>query len=130
MSLKLFTHSETLSSTGQSMASVTTHLKVEDDPIQILVRFNVSRHQMVQLQVQAHGDLIDEKGNTIPISNVAWHASGPGFQDGVLSKNSPQQMGSWVGSNRVFGTITYFYIQPPLQKGNHTQLITYSLFVY
>lgn len=130
LSIKLFTPSETLSSTGQSMAFVTAPLKVEADPVQILVRFNVPRNQMVQLQVQAHGDLVDEYGNTFPISNIGWRATGPGFNDGVLSKNFPQQMGSWVGSNRVFGSVKYFYIQPPYKKGNHTQLITYSLFVY
>lgn len=130
LSIKLFTPSETLRSTGQSNASITTTLKIEETPVHIQVRFSVPRNQMVQLQVKAHGDLSNEYGDSYPISNVAWRAVGPGFQNGILSKNAPKQVGSWVGPNRVQGTIKYYYTNPPSKKGNYTQLITYSLFVY
>ncbi len=130
LSIQLFTPLETLKDIGQKKASVTKILNLGDDPDHIQVNFRVPRGQMVQLQVQTRGDFVNEYGNVIPASNIGWQAVGPGFNNGRLSKDSPQLMGSWNGSNCVQGMIEYYYIILPQKKGNYSQFITYTLYTF
>jgi len=127
--LEIFTPSQTLTNCGQSSAQVTTNFNIDDNPVNIRVILSVPRNQEVQLRVQTYGDLINSQGETFPISNVAWQASGAGFNDGILSKDSPQIMASWTGQGFYQGTINYFYVKSPSSPGDYTQTITYNLVI-
>jgi hypothetical protein len=127
--LEVFTPSQNIKSAGNASALLTTPLNINENPIYIRVRLAVSKNQIIQLRVQANGDLINTKGEIIPISNVAWHAQGQGFQDGILSKESPQVIATFVGPGFYEGIINYYWVNPPPLPHNFTQIITYTLTV-
>jgi hypothetical protein len=60
----------------------------------------------VTLTVLATGDLVSGS-EIVPINNVNWTASGPGFTGGIMDKISPQPIGSWVGSGIHPGRISF-----------------------
>ncbi len=125
--LEVFTPSQTLRSAGEASAQITTNLQLEDNPIHIRVVLSVPHDQVVQLRVQANGDLFNSKGEIFPISNIAWHASGQGFQDGILSKSSSQIMATWVGPGIYEGIVNYYLLKSIPHSKDFTQTVTYSL---
>ncbi len=127
MMLEVSTPYQKLMNSGQSGAQVTTVLRMEDNPVHIRAILCVPQDQMVQLRIQAHGDMTDSRGNTFPISNVGWEASGQGFRNGLLAKESPQIMAAWIGPGMFQGTVNYYFLKSPDRYGNYSQTVTYSL---
>jgi hypothetical protein len=125
--LEVFTPSQIFRSAGQTGVLLITPLNIEENPIHIRVRLVIPKGQIVQLRVEVNGDLINSKGEIFPISNVGWHAKGPGFQNGILNKNSPQIIATWTKSGFYEGIINYYWVKPPSLPQDFTQLITYTL---
>ena len=95
--------------------------------IKITVKARTGSTSPVNLQIVADGDLVSGL-DTIPIQNVIWQASGPGFVGGVLSKSSVQTAGSWTGSGIRQGTFRYFLNNSwNYHKGEYQVTITYTL---
>jgi hypothetical protein len=62
----------------------------------------------VTLTVAASGDL--RAGIvTIPASEIAWTASGPGFVGGTLNAAAPQVVATWTGSGERIGVQQYLF---------------------
>lgn len=129
MMLEVSTPSQKIMDSGRFGAQVTTVVRMEDNPVQIRAVLCVPHNQVVQLRVQAHGDMIDSRGNTFPISNVGWKASGQGFRNGLLSKESPQIMAAWIGPGMFQGTVSYYFLKTPDRYENYSQTVTYSLVI-
>jgi len=127
--LEVSTSSEHLKSEGTSSCSVAGTLNVEDNPVNIRALVCVPKNQVVQLHVQALGDLLGQGGETIPISNVAWRSIGTGFSDGILGKGTPQVMASWIGPGFYNGSINYFFLDNLNPKESYSQTIIYSLII-
>lgn len=125
--LEVRTPSKILYSKGNSRVSVSSELKMDNNPVDIRVLLCVPRNQEVHLRVQALGDLRDYKGRTYPISKVGWKSRGEGFRDGKLEKNSPQIMGMWKGPGYHEGTVNYYYFQDPEEGEDYSQTLIYSL---
>ncbi|MCP2521087.1 hypothetical protein NLD30_11680 [SCandidatus Aminicenantes bacterium Aminicenantia_JdfR_composite] len=127
--LEVLTPSHIYRSAGAAGALLNTKFSIEENPIYIRVRLSIPKGQVVQLHVQANGDLISSDGKTFPISNIAWHAKGEGFVDGILSNNSSQVMATWNKSGYYEGVINYYWVKSPSFSQDFTQIITYTLIV-
>ncbi len=125
--LEISADSETSTSQGNSMASVSSTLKLEDSPIQIRAFVSVVRNQTIELRVQAQGDLVDSQGNILPVSEIALKSAGDGFHSGSLSKSQPTLIARWVGSGFRQGTVQYYALNGQPQTGDFRQTVIYSL---
>jgi hypothetical protein len=95
--------------------------------IKVTVKARTGSTSPVTLHVIADGDLVSGP-DSIPVQNVTWQASGPGFVGGALSKSSIQAAGSWTGSGIRQGIFRYFLNNSwNYQKGEYQVTITYTL---
>ena len=125
--LEVSTPSEVVKSEGASEASVTSALNLEDNLVQIRAFASVAKNQVVELRVQALGDLMGSLREIIPISDIAWEGFGEGFLNGCLNKNGSEIMARWVGPGFHQGAVRYFYLKGMAPKGDYSQKIIYSL---
>ena len=83
----------------------------------------------VTLSVRANGNLVSG-GNSIPISQVTWTATGNGYVAGTMSTTSVL-VGSWPntsGTRNFNGTFSYFLANSwNYATGNYTASVTYTL---
>ena len=114
-------------SEGSSECSVTTKLNPENYIVEIDVLLSIAHNQTVHLRVRALDDLVNSKGKTFPVSNIAWRGMGVGFIDGVLDKHESRIMATWTGPGRYHGTVSYHFIKPPEQGEEYTQTVRYWL---
>ncbi len=104
-------------------------IPASQNDVKIIVKARTDRASTVTLNLVADGDLMSG-ADSIPIQNVTWQASGPGFQSGVLSKTKVQTAGSWTGSGIREGSIRYFLKNSwNYQKGEYQATLTYTLTV-
>ncbi len=90
------------------------------------VRTGVS--SVATLTHRASGNLSAGPGITIPIGNVSWTATGPGFVAGTMSSSSDVPAGSWTGSGSRAGTFSYSIVNSwSYTTGNYTVTTTYTL---
>lgn len=82
---------------------------------------------LITLNVLAQGDLVSG-GNTIPINNITWTATGTGFIAGTMSKTTSQLAGQWTTSVNRTGTFSYRLANSwSYATGSYTQSVTYTL---
>ena len=115
--LEVLTPSHIYRSAGSSGALLNTRFNMNENPVVIRVRLSIPKGQTVQLQVQTNSN------------NIAWHAKGKGFQDGILSKDSPQIMAEFNESGYYEGIVNYYWVNSPSLPQNFTQIITYTLII-
>jgi len=128
--LEVLTPSQYIKSAGNVSTQTTVSLNMRDNITHIIrVFLSIPRNKTVHLRIKAHGDLINSNNEILPISNIAWHAEGEGFQDGILDKNSPQIMATWNKSGFYQGLVTYYWVKSSPPSGDFTQTITYTLVV-
>jgi hypothetical protein len=125
--LEISADSETSTSQGNSMASVSSTVRLENNPVQIRAFVSVVRNQTVELRAQALGDLTDSQGNILPISEIALKSAGEGFCSGSLNKSQPTLIARWVGSGFRQGTVQYCALNGQHPTGDYTQTVIYSL---
>jgi hypothetical protein len=125
--LEVSTSSEVVKSEGAAEASVTSSLNLDDNLVQIRAFASVAKNQVVELRVQALGDLMNSHGETLQASDIAWGGSGDGFLNGCLNKNGSEIMARWVGPGFHQGAVRYFYLKGVAPKGDYSQRIIYSL---
>ena len=95
--------------------------------IKVIVKARTGTTSPVNLNMVADGDLISGP-DTIPIQNVTWQATGPGFVAGILSKTSFQAAGSWKGSGVREGVFRFFLNNSwNYQRGEYQVTVTYTL---
>ena len=81
----------------------------------------------VTLTVLATGDLTSG-GNTIPVTTLAWTASGAGFAAGASSAAVAQSVGTWTGPGARSGTQTYTLPNSwTYAVGTYTTTLNYTL---
>ena len=98
-----------------------------ENDIKVTVKARTGSNSQVSLKIMAEGDLVSGL-DSIPIQNVIWQATGPGFLNGALSKSSYQAGGSWVGSGIREGSFRYFLNNSwSYPAGNYRGNIIYSL---
>lgn len=114
-------------SQDNSMATVTSELKLENRPVQIRAFVSVVQNQTIELRVQALGDLVSPVGDALPVSSIAWRGSGDGFLSGSLSKSQPTVIARWVGSGFRQGTVQFYALDGQAQTGDFAQTVIYSL---
>jgi len=94
--------------------------------IKITVKARTGSSSPVNLNIVADGDLTSGS-ETIPIQNVTWQATGPGFLSGTLNRSSVLA-GSWTGSGIREGAFRYFLNNSwNYQKGEYQVTVTYTL---
>lgn len=98
---------------------------VQND-IKVTVKARTGSSSPVNLNIIADGDLTFGP-DMIPIQNVSWQASGPGFLSGTLTKSSVLA-GSWIGSGVREGAFRYFLNNSwNYQRGEYQVTVTYTL---
>jgi len=101
-----------------------------ENPIAVSVRVTGRPASQSQLTALSAGDLT-AGGSLIPISAVGWTAQGRGFLSGILSKDSPQLMGQWVGSVNEQGSQQFSLANSwSYATGNYSQTVVYTLVVF
>lgn len=125
--LEVHTSAQCLTNSGPTGTEVTTVLAADDNPVHVRVVLYVPRNQLVHLRVQPHGDMTNGRGETVPVSQVGWNATGPGFRSGSLSKDAPRIMAAWTGPGMYEGTVFYRYREAPAFPEDYRQTVTYSL---
>jgi hypothetical protein len=94
--------------------------------VKVTVKARTGSTSPVNLNIVADGDLVSGP-DMIPVQNVTWQASGPGFLSGTLSKSSVLA-GSWSGSGVRQGSFRYFLNNSwNYQKGEYQVTVTYTL---
>jgi hypothetical protein len=103
------------------------HVPALPDPLLVTARTRVPRNSLVTLTVQANGDLRSGV-HTLPASTIGWIGGGAGFVSGTLSRQTPQLVGSWIGSGVRQGTQSYRFqnswLHPP---GTYSVTLVYTL---
>jgi hypothetical protein len=75
-------------------------------PISIDVKARTSAGGAVELTVQAGGDFTNGTVD-IPLNTLQWTSTGTGYVNGSSDSNTPQTVGSWIGSGHQSGAHTY-----------------------
>jgi hypothetical protein len=125
--LRVSSGAGTSSASGQNQAEAKHIFRMEDNPVQIQAFLRIGRNETVALYVRK--EIIDEQGDPIAAPDIGWQASGPGFQNGILSKGSTQVMARWTGPDHYEGTANYYYVGPKITNTSPTYVIYYSLVV-
>ena len=106
---------------------VTPSIAATENSVNVLSNVRTSGAGVSTLTCQAAGDLISG-GDVIPISNVTWTSTGPGYLAGTMSSAAAQNVGSWAGSGAYVGTFDYFLANSwAYNVGNYSQTVTYTL---
>lgn len=106
-----------------------TRIPATQNDIKVVVKTRTGNGSPVTLNIIADGDLTSGS-DTIPVQNVTWQGSGPGFLGGTLSKTAAQTAGSWIGSGVREGAFRYYLNSSwNYQTGEYQVTITYSLVV-
>lgn len=96
-------------------------------PIVITAKARATAGGLVTLTVQA-GDDLRSGISTIPVSEITWTATGPGFLPGTASRTTPQTVAAWAGSGVRSGTQTFLFrnlwTHP---SGTYTVTLLYTL---
>jgi hypothetical protein len=67
-------------------------------------------------------------GDTIPISNLTWTATGAGFVAGTMNKTTAQSVAAWTGSGSWTGTQTFAMTNSwSYTTGTYSATATYTL---
>ncbi len=106
----------------------TTPLVVASEgPITIVAKARTSSGSAVTLTVLAAADLVSGP-NVIPINRVQWTASGIGFTDGALSRQTAQTVGAWTGPGEYTGAQSFALVNSwSYATGTYTATATYTL---
>ena len=95
--------------------------------IVITAKARATRLSAVALTVSA-SDELRAGVTTIPVSEISWTASGPGFVNGTLNRVAPQVVASWPGSGVYTGTQQYVFANRWSHPTGHYSLtLTYTL---
>jgi hypothetical protein len=79
------------------------------------------------LTLLANGDLVSG-GDTIPISNITWTASGTGFVGGAMSKTTSSTVASGSGDVNRTGSQRFFLSNSwNYATGSYSQTVVYTL---
>lgn len=93
----------------------------------ITARARATPGAQVLLTVQAADDLRSGV-SVLPVSNITWTATGPGFVGGTLSKSAPVVVATWTGSGVRSGSQQlYFRNLWTHPTGTYTVSIVYTL---
>jgi len=105
----------------------TAAIPASGGPLTLTAKARTAIGSTITLSVQASADL--QSGlDTIPISKIAWTATGPGFVDGVLSSAAAQAVGAWVSSGSWSGTQSYVLSNSwDYVPGTYSATLTYTL---
>ncbi len=107
----------------------TPSIPASQNPVQVQCVITGAFLSNVTLTVQASGNLV-AGGNSIPINQVSWTATGSGFQPGTMSI-APVQAGNWfifLGSRTFSGTFSYFLQNSwTYATGNYAATAIYTL---
>jgi hypothetical protein len=106
----------------------TPSIPAQENPVSVTASAQTGKRNRVTLTVTALMDLTSG-GNTIPIGNVSWTATGPGFVSGSMARLSPQQAGSWQGSGTRTGSFAYFLQNSwDYKAGSYSAITVYTLY--
>ena len=99
-----------------------------DSTVTVTANVRTGSSSTPTLTVLANGDLLSG-GDSIPISNVTWTASGAPFIAGTMNNSVAQDGASFgTGSGSYSGTYTYTLANSwAYVPGNYTQTVTYTL---
>ena len=96
-------------------------------PLLITAKARATPGAQVVLTVLASDDLRSGV-NVLPVSNITWTVTGPGFQPGTLSTTTPATLGTWTGSGVRSGTqLLLFRNLWTHPTGTYTTTIVYTL---
>ena len=97
------------------------------NPISVTSNMRTGSSSTSTLSCLADGDLVSG-GNTIPITNISWQATGNGYVLGTMSRTIGQTAGSWTGPGSRTGTFDYFLANSwSYVPGVYSAGITYTL---
>ncbi len=107
----------------------TPAIPATQNSVSVRCRITGATGSNVTLTLQANGNLISG-GNSIPISNVTWTATGSGYSSGTMN-TTPVTVGSWPntsGSKTYNGTFSFFLKNSwEYATGNYTASVVYTL---
>lgn len=105
----------------------TPSLAANENPVGVTANVRTGSGSTATLTVLANSDLVSGS-DSIGIGNVSWTATGSGFVNGVLSKTTAQNVGSWTGSGVRTGTLNFFLANSwDYATGNYSATATFTL---
>ena len=97
------------------------------NPVSVTSNMRTASSSTRTLSCLASGDLVSG-GDTIPIANMSWQATGSGYVLGTMSRTSGQTAGSWTGPGTKTGAFDYFLANSwSYAIGVYSAGVTYTL---
>jgi hypothetical protein len=97
------------------------------NPISVTSNMRTGSSSTSTLSCLASGDLVSG-GNTIPITNMSWQATGSGYVPGTMSQTIGQTAGNWTGPGTRVGAFNYFLANSwSYAPGVYSSGVTYTL---
>jgi hypothetical protein len=97
-----------------------------ENPVSITAKARTGSSSTVTLTFLAADDLRSTH-QTIPISNITWTSTGDGFQNGTMSKTTPQTVGRWTGAGSHSGTLSFSLQLTNQNSAEYTSSGTFTL---
>ena len=95
--------------------------------VSVVAKMRATQGATATLTVEATDDLRSGL-DIIPVSNITWTGTGPGFVGGTLSRMSPQLLGSWSSSGVRAGEQRFVFANRwTYAPGTYTVTLVYTL---
>jgi len=105
----------------------TPSIGATENPVGVTVSVNGGPGLVAQLTALASGNLVSGP-DSIPVNQIRWTATGSGFVAGILSKDTTQLVGQWVGKTSVVGQLSFWLANSwSYPTGSYNQTVVYTL---
>ena len=98
-----------------------------ENPVSVRAQVRTGAASLATLTCLSGGNLVSG-GDSIPIANVTWTATGTGYVAGTMSSTLAQSAGSWTGSGDYTGTFSYSLANSwDYEIGTYQATVAYTL---